>query len=659
MRRDSIGFFWQDIPESKPEKVEKVKRQPPERTWERPDYLPHLTVAMAFEPDFFTDVELVRAAALKETLTFDCEVYPNYFLAAFKSLESHKVLCFESYPGHPIDCAKLRWVLQNFRTIGFNSLHFDMPIISLAVANRTTQVIKAAADMIIQQNMRGFDVLKQFKAKYITGCDHIDLIEVAPLFSSLKIYGGRMHAERMQDLPFSIDTELSSEQAVIVRWYCVNDLDTTELLYRKLEKQIQLRESLSEEYGIDLRSKSDAQIAEAVISQEVMKLNGGLRIAPQQIDPGTRYKYNIPSFIRFQSPMLHYLLGIVAGADFVVANTGAVGMPTALKELQLRIGGSTYRMGIGGLHSSEQSVSYYEDANYILMDKDVTSYYPSIILNLGLFPEQMGRYFLTVYQRIVDKRLAAKKAGVKTVADALKITINGAFGKLGSMFSKMYSPRLLIQVTLTGQLSLLMLIERLELNGISVVSANTDGIMTHCPRDKIDMMQQISKQWEIETGFEMEDKPYKSVHHRDVNNYVAVEHSGEFKSKGVFADVGLSKTPANQVCVDAVIQHIIHGTPIDGYIRCCEDVRKFVTVRTVKGGAVKDGEYLGKAIRWYYGAGQEGEIVYALSGNKVPKSEGAVPLMLLPRNLPDNVDYERYILEANEMLTTLGTSPAL
>ena len=33
-------------------------------------------------------------------------------------------------------------------------------------------------------------------------------------------------------------------------------------------------------------------------------------------------------------------------------------------------------------------------------------------------------------------------------------------------------------------------------------------------------------------------------------------------------------------------------------------------------------DYLGKAIRWYYGKDVSGEIVYAKNGNKVPRSEG-------------------------------------
>src|SRR5665648_505827 len=115
--------------------------------------------------------------------------------------------------------------------------------------------------------------------------------------------------------------------------------------------------------------------------------------------------------------------------------------------------------------------------DFYLIDKDCTSYYPSIILGLRLYPTHMGDCFLEVYETIVNKRLEAKRNKDKVVANALKITINGSFGKLGSKYSNLYAPDLLIQVTLTGQLALLMLIEMIEGIGISIVSGNTDGIV--------------------------------------------------------------------------------------------------------------------------------------------------------------------------------------
>ncbi len=87
-RADAIGFFWQDVAKVKPPKKEKVKRTPPTRFWESPDYLPGLEEAKAFNPSFYTDMELWQASKNKETLILDTECYPNYWVAGFKSYET-------------------------------------------------------------------------------------------------------------------------------------------------------------------------------------------------------------------------------------------------------------------------------------------------------------------------------------------------------------------------------------------------------------------------------------------------------------------------------------------------------------------------------------------------------------------------------------------
>ena len=71
---------------------------------------------------------------------------------------------------------------------------------------------------------------------------------------------------------------------------------------------------------------------------------------------------------------------------------------------------------------------------------------------------------------------------------------------------------------------------------------------------------------------------------------------------------------------------------------------KFVTVRKVTGGAKWRGKLLGKSVRFYYSSAvdQNEAITYAKNGNKVPKSDGAMPLMDMGE-MPSDVDLERYV----------------
>lgn len=723
MRNDALGLFWRDEPVVKRTAAAKIKRQPPKPTWLESTYLPGLEEALRFPVDLMGDGELFRWGELPRsgTMVFDIEIYRNYFLAAFLHLETGKVCYVESDMLGTINKQKLQYIMSHFLTVGFNSNGFDMPITAMALAGRTIQDMKDATQRIIEMQENYRDVIKSYKCKIDKQFNHIDVIEVAPLFGSLKAYSGRLHARRMQDLPFHPSIDLNSDQVAITRFYCVNDLVNTRLMYDSLSEQIALRVELSAQYGIDLRSKSDAQIAEYVISSEVQKLNGYKAERPT-IQPGTAYGYRTPAYMQgFRSGLMQQALQVVQRAKFVVAEHGSIAMPPEINDLKLKIGTSTYTMGIGGLHSTESKTSHIAGGGYRLFDFDVTSYYPSIILNQGLFPYHLGQAFLRVYQSLVTRRLTAKSAGQKLIANCLKIVINGSYGKLGSKWSNLYAPDLLVQVTMTGQLSLLLLIEWLELAGISVVSANTDGIVIKPHDTQLDMMHQIIKYWEQETKFNMESTEYSGLYSRDVNSYFAVKTDGTVKSKGAYSNpwtddkdksAWMHKNPSAQITIEAVEKFLVNRTPIARTIMDCDDIKKFVSVRAVKGGAVQvltkseppahstreelivkagyeayfgglwlapgyEGmsavstdtaynnalamlmtpercEYLGKTVRWYYATGDNGEMVYALSGNKVPKSDGAKPMMDMVQGIPQDVDYEWYIAESEKILKQVG-----
>lgn len=593
------------------------------------------------------------------TFIFDVESYVNYFEVGFKCDETNKVIYFEDSPEAEIDTMLLGFILERFRLVGFNSRKYDIIVLMIARQGVKAPFLKEISNEIIQGGMQQYESEMRWGVK--TGhLNHIDLIEVAPIQASLKAYSGRLHCHTMQDLPFPEYAELTRDQSIIVRDYNINDLDNTQGLWRHLKPQIELREALGAEYNLDLRSKSDAQIAEAVIKSELEKIGVDTR-KPEKASGQTFY-YQVPDFIKFRTPMLQNVLATVASTLFEVGESGKANCPDAIKSLKIAINQSTYQMGNGGLHSSEKSMAHVATPDTLLIDRDVASYYPQIVLNQGLYPEHLGPAFLEVYRSIVLRRLKAKREGNKVVSEALKITINGAFGKLGSQYSRLYSSDLMSQVTVTGQLCLLMLIEAVELIGIPVVSANTDGIVIKCPANRYHDLETVVIAWEEQTGFTTEETQYRGLFCRDVNNYIAVkkDNEGNCKTKGVYSEKGsalnsvLSKNPENLICSDAVQAFLARGVPISETILASRDIRRFVSVRTVKGGAMKAGVYLGKAIRWYYAKGETGEINYVLTGNKVPKSECAKPLMILPNEFPADLDFDRYIAEATEMLYEIG-----
>lgn len=649
------------------------------------------SIRQALRPvEFMSDEELTAMPA-GSVFVFDVETYVNFFYVAFKSLDNGKFVAFERSPDHDFNPTKLLWMLWRFCIVGFNSRNYDLPMIELAARGADCKKLKEASDFIIKSGPNyGTEKVTPFafEKKYgvqIGRYNHIDLIEVAPLQGSLKLYAGRLHCERMQDLPFPEDHVLTQEDAEVVRPYCCNDLSNTKLLFNELAPELKLRAEMSEEYGVDLRSKSDAQVAEAVINSELQKVLGYYPKKPT-LSADTVLVYDVPDFVCYQTTQLREMLEVVRNARFYLDGLGSPIMPPELEKLKVTIGGSTYKLGMGGLHSTEKKTAHYATDEIILADNDVESFYPRTILNQRLCPPHLGEAFLTVYEKIVNTRIhakaeaaKAKKAGDraaakkwKTVADSLKITINGSFGKLGNKYSTLYAPQLMLQVTITGQLVLLMLIEALEQIGIEVISGNTDGIISKYHKSRHDEVRALIAAWEEWTGYKTEETRYKAVYSRDVNSYVAIKEEGGdaearfvdeqlgVKTKGAYCERGsalnsiLSKNPETLICSDAVVRFLVDGTPVEKTIKECRDFRRFVAVKNVRGGGEKNGRYLGKVVRWYYPKNEAGYIAYVSSGNKVGKTDGARPVMDLPDEFPNDIDYQWYINEAVEMLYDCG-----
>jgi len=595
---------------------------------------------------------------MQKAIIFDCEVYSNYFLASFMRVSDAKVVNIECAGEDSTlseaDKKQLRNIMKHQLTVGFNSLNFDIPIISYALMGKTCREIKELCDYIIntKNNTSGMTMRDKGVAQ-IQHKRHIDLITVAPgVGVSLKMYGARMHCTTLQELPIRPSKVLNNDDMYAISVYCRNDLELTKNLFLALEDQISLRRDMSDEYRIDLMSKSDAQIAEAVIRKELA--DTGTQIGTLR-QPAS-VKYTPPDYIKFKSSTLKSLMRKVVSLDYFIGpETGKLHIPEELAKAPVTIGGRQYKIGVGGLHSMEKCQSVEVPKFGVLAEVDVASYYPNMILNMGIEPKKLGGKFIQIYRKLVDERLEAKRSGNKSKSYSLKIVINGIFGKLGSKYSAMYDPEALLQVTLTGQLLLLMLIEELDLWGIEVVSANTDGVVCRVTEDKIEDYKDICANWEETSNLVLEETRYKALYSRDVNNYLAIKGDGTHKGKGIFAETSLTKSPQADVCINAVIGNITTGVAIDDAIRGCDDVRQFLSVRQVKGGAEQDKKYLGKVVRWVY-TYNGSTINYVKNGNKVPKSDGSKPVMTIydTLNWSEIIDLQKYTDEAYDILHSVG-----
>jgi len=608
------------------------------------------------EREFMTDAEIVENAG--STLFLNVESYPNYFCVTFKLHKANKFFVIECGEGRSFNPKFLSWVMHNYKTVGFNSIKYDLIVLWLAYAKQDAALIKDCTNALIVNGLRDKEAKERY-GFFTFKTPHIDLIEVAPLTGSLKLYGARIHTKSIQEQPFDVDADLSEFEIEELKKFNCNQLCVTEQLFDFMKERLELRAAMSAEYREDLMSKSDAQMAEIVLSKEVGKLNGK-RIERPDIPAGSTYYYNCPSFISFATPEPQRFLEVCKKAKFVINNSGYLNAPESIAT-QVVIGGKSYSFGIGGLHSMEKNVKYVADEKKKLTDRDVRSYYPACILNLGLYPIAAGPNFLKVFRGFRDSRVDAKLRKDFTKDKGLKIFLNGTSGKFSDLWSKMRSPHLTMQMNLTCQLSIFMLIEILNCNGFEIVSANTDGIVIYHDRADQAKLDYWIKFWENLTGFDTEETEYSAYYARDVNAYFAVKLDGKVKKKGPWAEVGsqsgtqLDMNPQTLICADAVEALISKGTPIEETIRSSKDFTRFITVRNAKDpGAHKNGEFLGKVLRWYYAKGELGTINYVQTNNKVADTDGAKPCLELPDEMPEDIDYEWYIKRTKEILEDIG-----
>ena len=387
----------------------------------------------------------------------DIECFHNWFLVGITDSATGIEWDFQMVPGNPLDVASIEALLRHYTIVTFNGQNYDIPMLMLALKGVDNATLKAANDDIIVNRLKWWQFYKKYGCYPPEWIDHIDVSEVAPgVRVSLKQYMCRMNSKLVQDTPVDFNAPLPLEHAPDEIYYCRNDRRGTRELRELVDERMKVRYRMSERYGVDLRSKSDAQMAEAMVKAEWarqmrdsvdrynepdrlpdycphlavpsfdMDYHGNPRPIVPHFEHGTTFKVKLPSYIEFVTPMMQEFLSVVRDCDFLISNkeeavalgydpagirTGVM-IPDEIKGRDITIGSTTYRVGIGGLHSQESSESHRSVPGQVtLKTADVASYYPSLILNAGMNPSQLGPLFLSIYKQFYTERIAGKLRG--------------------------------------------------------------------------------------------------------------------------------------------------------------------------------------------------------------------------------------------------------
>jgi hypothetical protein len=495
--------------------------------------------------------------------------------------------------------------------VGYNSLHFDAQILEFIYRNNncTAQDIKEYANLIINSFDRRPDV-PEWKLKD----KHLDLYKVNHFDNKNRRTGLKwcefgMDLENIEDMPEEITLEG-------ILQYNLNDVIATKKLLEYSEPLLSVRRPLSKLYNINCINYSNTKLGSEILLKlycEKTKQNINdvrqLRTYRNKII----IKDILFDYISFNSLQFKKLYDVFYNMEIVGTKKD--------EDLSINYKNFEFVYGKGGIHGSVSNKIITNNEEYVIIDADVASLYPSIAIVNGLYPEHLGKVFQDIYKKeIVDVRLAEKakkELGNKAIVEGFKEAANATYGNSNQQYSWLYDPQYTMATTINGQLLLTMLAEDLmEIPKSNIIQINTDGLTMRIPKNQVDNYYNICNKWMKLTKLQLEYAEYSKMIINDVNNYIAVYTNGKIKTKGKYEykNIPLHKNKSHSIIPKAVHDYWVYNTPVETTIKnhtnifnFCAGVKSkkseqkgnahYQMWKVIKGEIVK--EKLSKTVRYF------------------------------------------------------------
>ena len=489
------------------------------------------------------------AGAMKHYI-FDLEVFKHGWLAAFKDTNTGE---FHDFINAPEDLKE--WMdSQKLILCGWNNKHYDNHINKAMYHDFTIEDIKELNDWIIAGN-QGWDWPKWNYHKQTFQA--YDIKDDMPITLGLKEIEGNLGLPIVESsVPFDLDRPLTEKEWEEVVHYCHYDIEATDII--RLKRQPYLD---SKAYVGKLAGLSRAEALALTNAKLTAAYLVGKSAKPKTWGDDTEYAFPKNLEVKNQE----------------ILNFYKVIDPTYEARLVTTIAGVEHTLAYGGLHGARPNYRGETNAEWIILNIDVVSYYPSLMINNGYVSRAVADP--SDYEKVYHERIAAKKGGDKAKADALKLVLNTTYGAMKNQYNALYDPRMANSVCISGQLYLIDLIEKLEsIDSFELVQSNTDGIMIKLHKSDRDEAETIVKEWEQRTGFEMEYDTVMEIYQKDVNNYVMVNASGKIKVKGGYVnnyDGGNMINATTPIVDKAIVEYLVNGTPPETTIRNATNILDF------------------------------------------------------------------------------------
>ena len=571
----------------------------------------------------------------KVILVYDIEVFQNIFHCAIKDTETGKITLFE-ISNRKNQLQELVEFFKEFENVegswnnsyttdyqfntnkifaGYNNIHYDNPIINYIIdyynimKDKTyIEICKSIFNLsktILNSKEGEEGIWKKWKyQQWFESFDILTMLYSTQLRVGLKEMQVTMQYPNVQEFVYDWDIPLVESKFDEMIQYNINDVESTSELLDRCKKDIELRIAIEDEYGVRVLSKDGVNIGMKIITQKYLEKTGqtwwdikDLRSPMDKIP----LKDVILPFVKYDSPILKDMLDTLKKQTVSPGRKGY--------EYKFIFNNLRYTIGVGGIHSVNDPEIIIPKEDEYLIDCDVASLYPSMLIQHKFYPKHLGPEFLEIYSKIREERLEAKHNGDKVKNETLKFALNGLSGNLQNEHNFCYSPFAVMQIRVNGQLLLLMLAEKLVEIGCKIIQANTDGLFLICKKNKYEEYQKVCKEWEKLTKLELEEDRFEAMYQYAINDYIAVKEGYHktkdkklIKTKGMFiTEVLLGKGLSPKIIPEAIINYFVDNIPVEETIKNCRDIRKFLKAeKTGKQWTVEYNDKIQQRINRFY-----------------------------------------------------------
>lgn len=609
-------------------------------------------------------------------IIYDIETYPNLFTCAVLNYETQERLVYE-ISDRCNDLPYLTAALYGYRDagarmVGFTNIGFDYPVLHFilthgsmltveSIYDKAMSIINAPYDQrfnhVIWPNKWVVEQLDLFKIH------HFDNVARA---TSLKVIAYNRRSPNIMDLPYLPGTVLTYEQMDHVRVYNMHDVDETAGFFEESMGAIEFREELTAKYNRNFMNHNDTKIGKDYF---IMRLEEeGVHCYFKDPVSGRRKPRQTP---REKIPLRDVIFPYVYFDDPEFRRVHRYLWDTTLTQtkgafdgLSATVDGFTFDFGTGGIHGSvDPCIVTSDDAN-VIVDVDVTSYYPSLAIANRVYPEHLSEKFCDIYTDVKSQRVGYAKGTPEN--KMLKLALNGVYGDSNNQYGPFYDPCYTMAITVNGQLLLCMLAEKvMQIPGLRMIQINTDGLTVKLPRVHKCLLDAYCRWWEQLTGLELEEAIYDRMFIRDVNNYIAeYEDASGYKLKGAYLYNRAHHQNQSQLVVPMAAEAaLVHCVDIEDFVRNHPDNMDFMLrTKVPRSSRLEWGNEVVQNITRYY-ISETGrpltKVMPPLKGKDKERRIGVNVghnVMVCNHTVEvdrDDVDYDYYITEARKLVDPL------